>query len=216
MTDDHFLASQTDLEKLVDVKAELDDWTKANPGVLFKAGGKKKRSNRHRDATHYDRRYYDRASAYIFSGNLIDSRQAAWLELMLIKYAYSLGLGVNDNRGSARNMATLPGSPYNDAKPGCLYLVPVVATITTQPQYFAVHQSHHCRVKQLIAGGSYVKGKKKPGYKHTKKRRPHKRGPYNKSKPYKKRKPHAPGSRGPYKKQGPSKRKKGTGLWTCK
>ena len=105
-------------------------------------------------------------------------------------------------------MATLPGPPYNDAKPGCLYLVPVVATITTQPQYFAVHQSHHCRVKQLIAGGSYVKGKKKPGYKHTKKRRPHKRGPYNKSKPYKKRKPHAPGSRGPYKKQGPSKRKK--------
>jgi hypothetical protein len=47
--------------------------------VLFKVGGKKLSSNRHRDATHYDHKYFDTGSAYIFSGTLIDSRQAGWL-----------------------------------------------------------------------------------------------------------------------------------------
>ena len=55
-------------------------------------------------------------------------------------------------------MATLPGSPYSRSNPGCVYLVPVHATIATQPHYFAVHVSHHLVVKQLIAGGEHVKG----------------------------------------------------------
>ena len=65
--------------------------------MLFKAGGKSKSSNRQHDTTHYDRKYFDTDSAYIFPGTLIDSRQAAWLELKLVKYASTLGLGVNDN-----------------------------------------------------------------------------------------------------------------------
>ena len=77
MPTDYFLPSTTDDEKLVLFKAELDDWMKANPGVLFKVGGKKLSSNRHHDATHYDHKYFDTGSAYIFSGTLIDSRQAA-------------------------------------------------------------------------------------------------------------------------------------------
>jgi hypothetical protein len=192
MSADYFLPSTTDYDKLVHVKAELDDWMKANPGVLFKVGGKSKSSLRHRDATHYARRYYDTASAYIFSDILIDSRQAAWLELELMKYAYSKGYGVNDNRSSPRNMAVLTGSPYNYGRPGCLYLVPVVATITSQSQYFITeHVSHHCMVKQRIASGSYVKGKL------SKPRKPY--GVRGKYKEYKKRAPY--GVRGPYKKR---------------
>jgi hypothetical protein len=206
MTDDYYLPSPTDHEKLVDLKAELYDWMEANPGVLFKVGGKKKSTNRHHDATHYDHKYFDTVSAYIFSGNLIDSRQAGWLELMLIKYAYSLGLGVNDNRSSPRNMAVLPGKPYNYAEPGCLYLVPVVVAITTQPQYFAVHESYHVKKKKLIEGGCYVKGKKRP-FKLYKKRAPYGvREKYKKQDPSK-RKKQDPSKR---KKQDPSKRKKYT------
>jgi hypothetical protein len=80
------------------------DESKPRHAIQSKAGGKKLSSNRHHDATHYDHKYFDTGSAYIFSGNLIDSRQAGWLELMLIQYAYSpLELGVNDNRSSPRS-----------------------------------------------------------------------------------------------------------------
>jgi hypothetical protein len=127
--------------------------------LSIKVGGKATKSDRHQDATHYNRKYFDTDSAYILPGTLTDSRQAAWLELKLIKCAYSLGLGVNDNRGSPKNMATLPGSPYSSrSSPGCVYLVPVLPHIATQAHYFAVHVSHHLVVKQLIAGGNHVKG----------------------------------------------------------
>jgi hypothetical protein len=62
-----------------------------------------------------------------------EHRQAGWLELKLIQYAYSLGLAVNDNCNSPKNMATLPGSPCSWVNPGCVYLVPVSAT---QTHYF--------------------------------------------------------------------------------
>jgi hypothetical protein len=217
MSADYFLPSTTADEKLVQVKAELDNWMKANPGVLFKVGGKTTSSLRHRDATHYARRYYNTASAYIFSGILIDSRQAAWLELELMKYAYFKGYGVNHNRSSPRNMAVLPGSPYNYGRPGCLYLVPVVATITSQTQYFTEHVSHHVMVKQRIANGSYVKGqqdtskRKKQDPSKRKKRAPYGvRGTYKKQDPLKRKAytKRAPSKRGTYKKQDPSKRKK--------
>ena len=55
-------------------------------------------------------------------------------------------------------MATLTGSPYSRSSPGCVYLVPVHATIATQAHYFKVHVSHHLVAKQLIAGGDHVKG----------------------------------------------------------
>jgi hypothetical protein len=41
----------------------------------------------------------------------------------------------------------------------CVYLVPVHASITTQPHYFEVHESHHILVKKLIECGEYEKGK---------------------------------------------------------
>ena len=93
---DYYSPSSTDPIALAKYQAELSDWTKLNPGMLFKAGGKSKSSNRHQDATHYDRKYFDTGNAYMFSGGLVDSRQAAWLELMLIQFAYSLKLGVNE------------------------------------------------------------------------------------------------------------------------
>jgi hypothetical protein len=46
--------------------AELSDWMKLNPGTLFKVGGKSKSSNRHQDATHYDRKYFDTDNSYFF------------------------------------------------------------------------------------------------------------------------------------------------------
>jgi hypothetical protein len=187
-------------------KAKLTDWVKANPGTLFKVGGKSKSSNRHQDATHYDRKYFDTDNSYIFFGGLVDSRQAAWLELMLIQFAYSLKLGVNDNRSSPRNMATLTGSPYSWSNPGCVYLVPVHATISTQTHYFAVHVSHHLVVKQLIARGEHVKGT------HTnpevrKKQDLSVRKPSKKQDPAL-RKKQDPALRKKYKKQDPALRKK--------
>jgi hypothetical protein len=107
----------------------------------------------------YDRKFFDTDNAHIFSGTLIDSRQAGWLELMLIQCACSLGIGVDDNRDSPRNMTTLTGSPYSWVSPGCVYLVLVHASITTQPHCFKVHESHHILVKKLIESGDYVKGK---------------------------------------------------------
>jgi hypothetical protein len=193
---DYFEPSSTDLMRFEKYKEELSDWMEANPGVLFKVGGKKKSSNRHHDATHYDPKFFDTYSAYIFSGTLIDSKQAGWLELKLIQFAYSLGFGVNDNRGSPRNMAVLTGSPYNYAEPGCVYLVPVVGAISTQAQYFAVHESHHMVKKKLVEGKGYVKGT------HL---NPELRKKHVCPKLRKKR---APCLRGKYKKQDLSKRKK--------
>ena len=137
----HFSPSSPDHAVYEKFRAKFLDWVNANPGLLVKVGGKSKKSKRHHDATHYDRKYFNTDSAFVFPGTLTDSRQAAWLELKLIKYAYSLGLGVNDNRSSPNNMATLTGSPYSRSNPGCVYLVPVHATIATQPHYFAVHVS---------------------------------------------------------------------------
>jgi hypothetical protein len=59
--------------------------------VLFEVGGKKLSSKRHNDVTHYDHKYFDTGtgSAYIFLGALIDSRQAGWLELMLMLIQYA-------------------------------------------------------------------------------------------------------------------------------
>jgi hypothetical protein len=182
---DYYSASSTDLMLFEKYAAELSDWMKPNPGTLFKVGGKSKGSNRHQDATHYDRKYFDTDNSYIFSGGLVDSRQAAWLELKLVQFAYSLGLGVNDNRSSPRNMATPTGSPYSWSNPGCVYLVPVHATIATQAHYFAVHVSHHLVVKQLIAGGDHVKGTHlNPGlHKPSKEQNPEVRKPNKKQNP---------------------------------
>jgi hypothetical protein len=39
-----------------------------------------------------------------------------------------MGLAANDNFNSPNNMATLPDSPYSWDNPGCVYLVPVLAS----------------------------------------------------------------------------------------
>jgi hypothetical protein len=57
----------------------------------------------------------------------------------------------------ARNMATLPGLPYSAANPGCVYLVPVQAFITTQAHFFKLHESRHIMLETLIESGDYVK-----------------------------------------------------------
>jgi hypothetical protein len=122
---------------------------------LVKVGGKLKTSDRHHDATHYDRKYYDTDSAQrlCFSWNPHRQQASSVARAQVDSVCYSLGLGVNDNRSSPKNMATLTGSPYSRSNPGCVYLVPVHATIATQAHYFKVHVSHHLVVKQLIAGG---------------------------------------------------------------
>jgi hypothetical protein len=102
-------------------------------------------------------------------------------------------------------MAVFTGSPYNSAEPGCLYLVPVHATISTQTHYatyFEVHESHHMVVKKLIEGGEHVKGTHtNPELrKKSKKQDPALRKKYKKRVPY--------GLRGKYKKQDPALRKK--------
>jgi hypothetical protein len=94
-------------------------------------------------------------------------------------------------------MAVLPGSPYNYAEPGgCLYLVPVVGAISTQTNFFAVHESHHMVLKKLIEGADYVKGT------HLKKRAPYGvRGNYKKHNTHNTRRAPYAGMRGKYKKR---------------
>jgi hypothetical protein len=48
---------------------------------------------------------------------------------MLIKFAYSLRIGVNDNRSSPSNTAALPGSPFSETSPGRIYMAPVHASV---------------------------------------------------------------------------------------
>ena len=84
--------SSPDIAVYEKFRAKFLDWVNANPGLLVKVGGKSKKSKRHHDATHYDRKYYDTDSAFVFPGTLTDSRQAGWLELMLIQFAHSLGM----------------------------------------------------------------------------------------------------------------------------
>jgi hypothetical protein len=93
--------------------------------------------------THYDRNFFDPCSAHVFPGTPTDSSQAGWLDLKLIQLPtpWESGIGINDNRDSPSNMATLPGRPYSVTSPGCVYLVPVQASITTQARFFEVHEN---------------------------------------------------------------------------
>jgi hypothetical protein len=56
--------SSPDLTLFEKCRAKLLDWVNANPGTLVKVGGKSKKSDRHHDATHYDRKYFNTDSAY--------------------------------------------------------------------------------------------------------------------------------------------------------
>jgi hypothetical protein len=78
-------------------KVMLIAWVVRFPGKLAKIGGKQKRSNRPHGASHYSSVFFDTSISHVFPGTLTDSRQAGWLELMLIQFAHSLGIGVNDN-----------------------------------------------------------------------------------------------------------------------
>jgi hypothetical protein len=96
---------------------------------------------------------------------------AAWFELMLIQFAFSLDIGVNKNRDSPYNMACLPGGDYSDTSPGSTYLVPVHTHITTQGDFKKVHVSACNKKKELIDAGDYEKGK----HQHPELRKPSKK-----------------------------------------
>ena len=133
-------------------------WMEANPGELCKIGGKQECNNRQHDTSQYNPRFFNTSKAIVFAGTFTDSRLAAWLELQLIKFAYDLGIGVNNNRDSPYNMANLPGADYSETNLGCIYLVPVHSHITTQDDFKEVHVSSHNAKKALIDAGDYVKG----------------------------------------------------------
>jgi hypothetical protein len=63
---DRYTPTLTDLTLLARYKSEAIDWVNRNPGMLFKVGGKHKSTNRHHDATHYNRKYFDTDSAFSF------------------------------------------------------------------------------------------------------------------------------------------------------
>jgi hypothetical protein len=142
----------------------------SNQGTLCKIGGKQVILTRHHDAQQYNPMYFDREKAIVFPGTFTDSRLAAWLELMLIQLAFSLGIGVNKNRDSAYNMACLPGENYSETNLGSTYLVPVRTHITTQDDFKKVHVSAHNKKKELIDAGDYQKGK----HQHPELRKPSK------------------------------------------
>jgi hypothetical protein len=101
-------------------------------------GGKQVILTRHHDAQQYNPLHFDTEKAIVFPGTSTDSRLAAWLELMLIQLAFSLGIGVNKNRDSPY-MANLPGEDYSDTNLGSAYLViPVHTTI------------HHHNTRRLL------------------------------------------------------------------
>jgi hypothetical protein len=156
---DYYLASSTDLVLLAKYDEYLLNRKELNPGWLCKIGGSQDGINRHHNADQYNPLYFNRDNAIVFPGTFTDSRQAAWLELMLMQHAYDLGIGVNKNRNSPRNMATLTGEDYSSTNLGCIYLVPVHTYITTQDDFFEVHVSSHNKKKELIDAGDYQKGK---------------------------------------------------------
>jgi hypothetical protein len=84
-----------DLSPLEKYKERLLAWRECNPGTLCKIGGKQEILKRHHDATQYNPLYFDTSKAIVFPGTFTDSRQAAWLELMLMYFAYSLEIGIS-------------------------------------------------------------------------------------------------------------------------
>ena len=97
---DFCIPSSTDLDLLAKYEEYLRNWKELNPGRLCKIGGKQESQLRHHNADQYNPLYFDTSKAIVFAGTFTESRLAAWLELMLIKFAYSLGIGVNNNRNS--------------------------------------------------------------------------------------------------------------------
>jgi hypothetical protein len=154
-----FVPSASNNRLLETWKEYILAWKEANPGRLCKIGGKQESQLRHHNADQYNPLYFDTSKAIVFAGTFTESRLAAWLELMLIKFAFSLGIGGNKNRNSPNNMACLPGENYSETNLGCIYLVPVHTYITTQDDFFEVHVSSHNKKKELIDAGDFKKGK---------------------------------------------------------
>jgi hypothetical protein len=150
-----FVPSDGDIILVEKYKEYLLAWMECNPGKLCKIGGKQFNpgNHRHHDAQQYNPLYFDTSKAIVFPGTFTDSRQAAWLELMLMQFAYFLEIGVNKNRDSPYNMAVLTGESYSATNLGFIYLVPVHYHITTQDDFFEVYVSAHSKKKELIDGG---------------------------------------------------------------
>ena len=86
-------------------KEYIPAWMRSNPGTLCKIGGKQVILTRHHDPTQYNPLYFNTSKAIVFAGTFTESRLAAWFELKLIQFAFSLDIGVNNNRDSPYNMA---------------------------------------------------------------------------------------------------------------
>ena len=154
-----YVPSPSNLRLLETWQEYILAWKEANPGELCKIGGKQESNKRQHDTSQYNPRFFNTIKAIVFPGTFTDSRLAAWLELQLIKFAYDIGIGINNNRDSPYNMANLPGEDYSEANLGCIYLVPVHTYITTQVGFKKVHVRRHNALKALIDAGDYEKGK---------------------------------------------------------
>jgi hypothetical protein len=151
--------------------------------------------------------YFDRDKAIFSPGTSTDSRQAAWLELMLIQFAFFLGIGVSASIRPATRPEIWPRSQVRiTATPALvapIYLVPVHTYITTQDDFFEVHVSGYNKKKELIDAGDYKKGK----HQHPELRQKQDPALRKKQDPAL-RKKQDPALRKKYKKQDPALRKK--------
>jgi hypothetical protein len=85
-----YVPSASNYTLLETYKEYIPAWMRSNPGTLCKIGGKQVILTRHHDPTQYNPLYLDTSKAIVFAGTFTESRLAAWLELMLIKFAFSL------------------------------------------------------------------------------------------------------------------------------
>jgi hypothetical protein len=90
-----YVPSASNIRLLETHKEYLRTWKEANPDRLCKIGGKQESLERHHNADQYNPMYFDRDNAIVFPGTFTESRLAAWLELMLIQFAFALDIGVN-------------------------------------------------------------------------------------------------------------------------
>ena len=91
------------------------------------------------DSAHYNPKYFNRDGAICVAYGIASKVLAATLETTGIQYLkYTLRVGVN-----SKDSDDVPHDGYNFSNLAALYLVPVVARITTQAQFFQEHVSYY-------------------------------------------------------------------------
>ena len=98
------------------------------------------------DAAHYNPKYFNRDGAICVAYGIASKVLAATLESTGIQYLkYTLRVGVN-----SKDSDDVPHGGYSAFDLAALYLVPLVARITTQAQFFQEHVSYYLMNKQGI------------------------------------------------------------------